>query len=78
MDAKRPDEGILHDAVDTLLLVVAKSADDLRAFHDALAKLRRERSAPFPRAAVATAESIVEHLTRVEEHLREVTVALGL
>ncbi len=78
MDDRRSDEGIVHDAVDALLLVVGKSADDLRTFHDALAKLRGERPTRFPRAAVATAERIVEHLTRVEEHLREVTVALGL
>ena len=78
MDAKHSDDEIVHAAVETLLLVVAKSADDLRTFHDALVTLRVERPAPFPRAAVATAESIVEHLTKVEEKLREVTVALGL
>jgi hypothetical protein len=78
MDDKESDEKIVHAAVDALLLVVSKSADDLRTFHDALAKLRGDGPTPFPRAAVATAESIVEHLTKVEEKLRDVTVALGL
>jgi hypothetical protein len=78
MDAKPSDEAIVHAALDTLLLVVARSADDLRTFHDALVKLRVERPAPFPRIAVATAESVVDHLTAVEEHLRKMTIALGL
>jgi hypothetical protein len=78
MDPKRSDEEIVHAAVDALLLVVTKSADDLRAFHDAVEKLRAERRTPFPRAAVATTESIIEHLTSVEEKLREMTIALGL
>jgi hypothetical protein len=78
MDPKRSDEEIVHAAVDALLLVVAKSADDLRAFHDAVEKLRAEHPTPFPRAAVATTESIIEHLTSVEEKLREMTIALGL
>ena len=78
MDTRNSDEEIVQTALDALLLVVAKSAEDLRTFHDALAKLRHEGPTPFPRAAVATAESIVEHLTKVEEKLREVTVAVGL
>ncbi len=71
------DSGIVHAAVDGLLAVVARSADDLRAFHDAVAK-RRADSAPFPRVAVATSESIIDHLKIVEEKLQEVMVALGL
>lgn len=78
MDPIVSNEAIVHDALDSLLLVVAKSADDLRNFHDALAQLRNERPAPFPRIVMATAESIVEHLTKVEELLRKVTVAAGL
>ena len=72
------DSGIVHAAVDGLLAVVARSADDLRAFHDAVAKARRDESAPFPRVAVATSESIIDHLKIVEEKLQEVMVALGL
>jgi hypothetical protein len=78
MDTKPSDEEIVHAALDSLLQVVAKSADDLRNFHDALTKLRTERKAPFPRIVVATADSIVEHLTKVEELLKKVTVAAGL
>jgi hypothetical protein len=33
---------------------------------------------PFPRVAVATTQSIIEHLKKVEEKLQEVIVALGL
>ena len=71
------DSGIVQAAVDGLLAVVARSSDDLRAFHDALAKARRD-DVPFPRVAVATSESIVDHLKIVEEKLQEVIVALGL
>ena len=78
MDAKPSGEAIVHAALDDLLLVVAKSADDLRAFHEALAKLRVAGPAPFPRIAVATAESVVDHLTKVEDQLRKLTIALGL
>ncbi|RPI54831.1 MAG: hypothetical protein EHM55_09640 [Acidobacteria bacterium] len=69
---------IVHAAIDALLLVVARSADDLRAFHDTVAKARVSEHPPFPRVAVATTQSIVEHLKKVEEKLQEVTVALGL
>ena len=33
---------------------------------------------PFPRVAVATTQSIIDHLKTVEEKLQEVMVALGL
>ena len=69
---------IVHTAIDTLLTVVAKSADDLRAFHDAVAKARMTPSPPFPRTAVATTESIVRNLQLVEIELRELLAALGL
>lgn len=69
---------IVHAALDTLLTVVAKSADDLRAFHDAVAKARLTPLPPFPRATVIITERIVERLTKVDVDLREVLVALGL
>ena len=70
---------IVHAALDALLLVVGRSADDLRAFHDTVIKARdvAERP-PFPRVAVATTQSIIEHLKTVEEKLQDVMVALGL
>jgi hypothetical protein len=74
-----PTPGELVDtAIDTLLEVVARSADDLRAFHDTVARARLASLPPFPRTAVATTESIVQDLQRVETQLRDVLKALGL
>jgi hypothetical protein len=78
MDTQHSDEAIVQAALDTLLLVVAKSADDLRNFHDALATVRIEGKPPFPRTVVATIESVIHNLTTVEEQLKKVTVAAGL
>ena len=78
MSTERSDSEIVNDAIEALLLVVAKSADDLRAFHDTVTKLRIDQPAPFPRVAVATTQSVVEHLKKVEEKLQEVLVALGV
>jgi hypothetical protein len=72
------DSAVLNAAVDGLLAVVERSAGDLRAFHDAVAQARRANPAPFPRVAVVTAESIIDHLKTVEEKMQEVMVALGL
>jgi hypothetical protein len=69
---------VVHVAIDTLLEVVARSADDLRAFHDLVAKARIAELPPFPRTAVATTESIVHNLQIVEMQLRDVLKALGL
>jgi hypothetical protein len=78
MDTQHSDEAIVQAALDALLLVVAKSADDLRNFHDTLSKLRIAGRPPFPRTVVATTESIIHNLTTVEEQLKKVTVAAGL
>jgi hypothetical protein len=72
-----PDE-IVHSAIDELLVVVAKAADDLRAFHDVVAKARIAPPAPFPRATLIITERIVDDLKRVDRDLRDVLVALGL
>ena len=69
------DQEVVHAAIEALLLVVSRSADDLRAFHDTA---RLSEHPPYPRVAVATTQSIIEHLKKVEEKLQEVTVALGL
>ena len=68
---------IVHTAVDALLLVVAKSAEDLNAFHDAVTKARGA-TAPFPRATVAVAERIIDDLKKVEQDLRTALVDLGI
>jgi hypothetical protein len=67
----------VHAAIDALLLVVAKSAEDLHAFHDVVAKARIAPLPPFPRATLVVTERIVDDLKRVERDLRDVLVALG-
>ena len=69
---------MVHAAIDELLFVVGKSADDLRMFHDTLAKARLAPLPPFPRATLITAEHIIDDLKRVERDLRNVLVSLGL
>jgi len=72
-----PSETV-HVAIDDLLVVVAKAADDLRMFHDTVARARIEPLPPFPRATVSLALSVVERLGKVELDLRELLTALGL
>jgi hypothetical protein len=69
---------IVQAALDDLLTVVAKSSADLRTFHDAAARARLAPLPPFPRTSLILAERIVEHLTKVDEELREMLVALGV
>ncbi len=78
MNTEPSDSEIVHAAIDALLVVVGRSADDLRSFHDTVAKARVAERPPFPRVAVATTQSIIDHLKTVEEKLQEVMVALGL
>ena len=65
-------------AIDDLLTVVAKAADDLRMFHTAVSKAHIAPLPPFPRATVVLTLRIVEHLKTIEEELQEVLEALGL
>ena len=67
-----------HAAVEALLRVVAQSADDLKAFHHAIAHARLTPIPPFPRATVILTERIIERLTKVDTELEEVLLALGL
>ncbi len=69
---------VAHAAVDALLRVVAQSADDLRAFHDVIARARLTPLAPFPRATVILTESIIDRLSKVDLELEEVLVGLGV
>ena len=78
MATEPPDSEVVRAAIDALLLVVGRSAQDLRAFHDTVSKVRMTEHPPFPRVAVATTQSIIDHLKTVEEKLQEVVVALGL
>ena len=78
MTTEPSDSEIVQAAINALLLVVGKSADDLRAFHDAVSRVQMTEHPPFPRVAVATTQSIIDHLKTVEEKLQEVMVALGL
>jgi hypothetical protein len=68
----------VHLAIDDLLVVVAKTADDLRLFHSTVSRARIAPLPPFPRATVTLTLSIIEHLQKAEHQLREVLTALGL
>jgi hypothetical protein len=68
----------VHIAIDDLLTVVAKAADDLRMFHTAVSQAQIAPLPPFPRATVVLTLRIIEHLKTIDEELREVLVALGL
>jgi hypothetical protein len=76
MDPESADT--VHVAIDDLLSVVAKAADDLRMFHDTVSRARTETMPPFPRATVTLTLSVIERLRKVEDDLREVLTALGL
>jgi hypothetical protein len=68
----------VHLAIDDLLAVVAKAADDLHMFHAAVSRARIAPVPPFPRATVALTSNIIGHLKKIEDELREVLMALGL
>ena len=77
MDEPTPAETV-NVAVDDLLLVVAKTIDDLRTFHAVVSRARIARVPPFPRATVAVTLRIIDHLKEVEHELRDVLTGLGL
>ena len=77
MDEPTPEDTV-HVAIDDLLTVVDKAADDLRMFHTAVSQAQIAPLPPFPRATVVLTLRIVEHLRTIEEELREVLEALGL
>ncbi len=67
-----------HVALDDLLSVVSKAADDLRAFHTTVSHARISPVPPFPRATVILTLRVMDQLRKIEEELREVLIALGL
>jgi hypothetical protein len=67
-----------HQALDELLGVAAKAADDLKFFHEAISRARLSPLPPFPRAAIMTTVRVVDHLKKAEQGLRDVMIALGL
>ena len=67
-----------HEAIEGLLVVVAKAADDLKTFHAAISQARLAPLPPFPRAAMMLTVRVVDHLRRAERGLRDVMTALGL
>ena len=77
MDESTPVDTV-HVALDDLLAVVAKTADDLRAFHATVSHARIAPQPPFPRATVVLTVRIIDHLRKTEEQLRDVLLALGL
>jgi len=72
------DAAIVNAALDALLAVVDRSAEDLKKFHDVVARAKLAAPPPFPRTAVVSIESIVDQLKHVEERMQELMVALGL
>jgi hypothetical protein len=68
----------VHVAIDDLLAGVARTADDLRAFHTTVSHARIAPLPPFPRATVVLTVRIIDHLRKTEEQLRQVLQALGL
>lgn len=76
MDPESADT--VHVAIDDLLVVVAKAADDLRMFHDTVSRARIAAPPPFPRATITLTLTVIERLRKVEHDLREVLTALGL
>ncbi len=77
MDEPTPAD-VVHAALDALLQVAAKSADDLRSFHDTVARAPRASLPPFPRSSVVLAERVIDDLTKVDLDLRRILAALGL
>ncbi len=77
MDEPTPAD-TAHVAIDDLLAVVARTADDLRAFHATVSHARIAPLPPFPRATVVLTVRIIDHLRKTEEQLRQVLLALGL
>jgi hypothetical protein len=78
MDRTKPDTDVVHPAIETLLTVVLRASDDLRTFHDTVAKANVVAKPPFPRIAVTVTERIIKGLGDVEEDLKKVLTALGL
>jgi hypothetical protein len=68
----------IHPAIDSLLVAVARAADDLRLFHKTVAKVHIGQAPPFPRTAVAATTRVIKNLQHVEEDLKKVLIALGL
>ena len=67
-----------HEAIDSLLVVVAKAADDLKTVHAVISQARLAPFRPFPRAAMMMTVRVVDHLRQAERGLRDVMIALGL
>lgn len=77
MEEPAPAE-VIHAALEGLLEIIATSSQDLRLFHDAISKARLTPLPAFPRAAVVLTESIVGRLTKVDQELEELVIALGV
>jgi hypothetical protein len=78
MTSTEQSSDFVHPAVEELLVAVARAADDLRLFHDAVAKATINPAPPFPRTAVAATSRVIKNLKQVDQDLRKVLIALGL
>jgi hypothetical protein len=78
MTSTQQPSDFVHPAIEALLIAVARAADDLRLFHETVARAHIDQAPPFPRTAVAATERVITHLKYVEEDLKKVLIALGL
>jgi hypothetical protein len=77
MEESTPAE-VVHAALEALLEIIATSAKDFRLFHDAISKAGLTPLPSFPREAVVLTQSIAERLTKVDQELEELVMALGV
>jgi hypothetical protein len=75
MDEQNPADAV-RTAVDDLLQVVSKAADDLRLFHETVSHARLATPPRYPRVSVSLTASIIDRLQKVEEELAEVLRSL--
>jgi hypothetical protein len=77
MEESTPAE-VVHAALEGLLEILDTSAQDFLLFHDTISKARLTPTPSFPRAAVVLTESITKRLTKVDQELEELVMALGV
>ena len=77
MEEPTPAE-VIHEALQALLEIIATSSEDFRLFHDAISKARLTPLPSFPHEAVVLTQSIAERLTKVDQELEELVMALGV
>jgi hypothetical protein len=67
---ERPAEAA-REAIDELLMVLAKATNDLRTFHTAVSQARLKPLPPFPHAAVLVTKRVIDYLRQAEHGLHD-------